>query len=359
MQTQQMQVVGGGALSAYRSREEVRELGERMQIMMPGAQRLSEPEAMAVAQISVLHGLNPFNGEVWGLKGKDGRWYGVMVGVKGLRKTARRQIDKDRGKYWIEFTKVLPEKYDETEDAVVYECRLRDNVTLEKWNEGLRTLINSGATYQEAIEQVGPAPVSVGVGIARPGERSVMAIDARAMKRAEAEAIKKRFDVKVQFDADRDEHVGTVVIDGVRAEPYAGPSAPDTKTVDPLWNDEPARPIPPEELKEQLILWSNMYIGQPCQPSHRKMLASALTGIFEGDDTRRYEFCKYYLEEASTNAMRPEMVLAALKTWMEITRWGESPSDDCVSEARAGHAYALKEMGQIEMEFESAPEVAY
>jgi len=191
-----IQNTNGNSLALFGGREDIREMAERIKKMMPGTTRLDETEALTVAQIAVAHGLDPFNGEVWGLKGENGKWYGTMIGIKGLRKGARRQADEENGTYWTETPLMVdPAKYSEPEGTIVYEVHLRDSVTMQAYGKSLNALTTAGIPYKEAIEMAGRAPVYVGVGIADPNERSKMKIHARARKRAEADAIKQRYDV--------------------------------------------------------------------------------------------------------------------------------------------------------------------
>ena len=184
------------ALATFGGRDDIKELGYRLQKMMPSAQSFSGEEALAVAQIAVAHRLDPFNGEVWGLKSYNGQWYGVMVGIKGLRKCARRAAAEENGSYWIDNVLTDPKKYNVTQkDAVVYECILRDSVNTQAYGQAIHALTDSGIPYKEAVEMVGPSPKVVGVGIADPSEKSKMGLHARAKKRAEADAIKQRYDV--------------------------------------------------------------------------------------------------------------------------------------------------------------------
>lgn len=202
------------ALVKFGGREEIKELGFRLQKMMPSAQSFTGDEALAVAQIARAHDLDPFNGEVWGLKSYNGQWYGVMVGIKGLRKCARRAAAEENGSYWIDNHQVQdPKKYNVTvKDAVVYECILRDSVSMQAYGAAIHALTDSGIPYKEAVEIVGEAPCVIGVGIADPSEKSKMGLHQRAKKRAEADAIKQRYDVDfggaAQFSA---EEAGEVV----------------------------------------------------------------------------------------------------------------------------------------------------
>ena len=69
-------------------------------------------------------------------KDKDadkGKWYGVMVGIKGLRKAAQRQADAENSVYWTEFLQRDAKQYTDQAHAVVYECILRDTQTEPIW----------------------------------------------------------------------------------------------------------------------------------------------------------------------------------------------------------------------------------
>lgn len=181
-------------LALYGGRDEVKELGARLQNYMPNAQKLNNLEAQAVAQIAVAHGLDPFNGEVWGIKGDD-KWYGVMVGIKGLRKCAHRQADLEGGHYWIDLSYADPAAYGEPATSIVAICVLRDTRSMTAYAQSLRSLRDSGMPYDDAKAEIGNTPRIVGIGIATAGERSKLRIHQRAQKRAEADAIKKRYDV--------------------------------------------------------------------------------------------------------------------------------------------------------------------
>lgn len=185
------------AIVNYGSRDLVKELGERLRKMMPGTASLTENEALTVAQIAIAHDLDPFNGEVWGIKGDD-KWYGVMVGIKGLRKSANREAGRLNFSYWTEFIQVDPSEVGASKEAIVYKCIIRDTQAMQAYGKSINILTTSGIPYTQALEMVGKAPMTVGIGIATPGERSKMAIHPRARKRAEADALKQRFDLQFQ-----------------------------------------------------------------------------------------------------------------------------------------------------------------
>ena len=182
-------------LTIYGKREDVLDLTKRLQATIPGGRKLSQDEALSLAQLSVAHGLDPFNGEAWIIPGS-----GLMVGIKGLRKSARRAAKEEDSVFWTDFKLVLPSEYDAPDDAVVYECHLRDTVTAQAWSKVVNTMTTGGVPYEEAIKCAGELPEKIGVGIAEPKEKSKMPIHQRAKKRAEADALKQRYDVALEAD---------------------------------------------------------------------------------------------------------------------------------------------------------------
>lgn len=184
------------SLALFGQRDDIREMADRIAKLAPGSQKLSTTEALSVAQVAVAHGLDPFNGEVWGLKSGD-KWYGVTVGIKGLRKHANRQAASEDTTYWTEFKRVQPEEYGAAKDAIVYLCILRDTVSMQAYGKTLNILTSAGVPYKEAIEMIGAAPQKTGIGIVKPGEQSRMDTHTLARKRAEAAAIRQRFDVSL------------------------------------------------------------------------------------------------------------------------------------------------------------------
>lgn len=204
----------GSALSLYADRKEVAALATRLAKAAPGGNRLADNQALALAQIALAHDLDPWNGEVWFIPGS-----GVMVGIKGLRKAADRECQRDNNTYWLDFQRVEAKKYGlDEKGTVIYECHLRDVVTTQAYAKSVNSL-TSGAEvpYSDAVKMLGPAPVSIGVGIATEDEKSKMRIHARARKRAEADAIKMRFGVEFAGATFSEEGPGDV-IDGQWAD---------------------------------------------------------------------------------------------------------------------------------------------
>lgn len=218
------------SIDKWGSQADLQAFSERLlQTYLPGGKKLAPQEALALAQVANVLGLNPFIGEVWYIPG-----VGPFVGIKGLRTKAAEQDDAKNASHWVEFKQVDAGKYGEGANAVVYECYLRDSFTQHAWTQAVHQLTSSGAGWSEAKELLGPPPVFVGVGIATPNEQSRMKIHARAQKRAESDAIKHRYNIPLagaqvsDFDeAGYDEpspitfHPGTQVVDATSTEVQA------------------------------------------------------------------------------------------------------------------------------------------
>jgi len=167
--------------------------------MMPGAQRLTKVEALSLAQAAVAHGLDPFNGELWFLKDKSGKPLGLMAGIKGHRRSAHRQMKEEGGgNYWPDFDVLDTDEkamLGIPPDALAYRCRIRDTHTIEHYVSQIERLLKAGLDWDIVSDLVGSRPYTEGIGYAQRSERSKMTLVQRAMKRAEAEALKRRFDL--------------------------------------------------------------------------------------------------------------------------------------------------------------------
>ena len=222
--SQELTVAQHSELQQYGTRNQIRELGERLRKLMPGSQRFTEEEALSVAQIAIAHDLNPFNGEVWGLKGDNNKWYGVMVGIKALRKKAREQAKNEGGDFWISYHRADPDAYNQPEDVVVYEAHLRDSVSFGAWSKSYIEILKAIKDQPDEIKKplldaLGEPPIVYGIGIAKPSEHSKMEIHTRAKKRAEADAIKQRYDISfkgVSIDYEQLEQNGEIIESTIR-----------------------------------------------------------------------------------------------------------------------------------------------
>jgi len=188
-------------IAAWGDRDEVREIARRVQLMAPGARKLNENEALALAQGAVAHGLDPFNGEIWYIPGS-----GLMAGIKGLRKAARQQVE---GNYWCEFEEIVNQdertRWDIPLGSLAYRCVLRDTETIMAWSGSFKNMNEQNVPIEVILEVLGAKPYTVGIGYADKTEKSRMTTVQLAMKRAEADATKRRFDLPFAFGGKTDE----------------------------------------------------------------------------------------------------------------------------------------------------------
>lgn len=201
------------------SRDDVRELSTRIKTMLPGASKLSPNEIAALGQAALIHGLDPFNGEVWVIPGR-----GMMIGVKGLRKKAREQV---KGNFWIDFREITNAEERERlripADALAYEARLFDTENITAYANTVEKFSKAGAPWEWIVETIGSKPYTVGYGVHLKGESTKMLPVQAAMKRAEADAIKRRFDVPFGFEvSESEEPSGAGFI--IEGEPDTGTS---------------------------------------------------------------------------------------------------------------------------------------
>ena len=326
-------------LEPWGGKDAVDEMSKRLIMSMPGARKLDPPQAQALAQIAVAHGLDPFNGEVWFIPGS-----GVMVGIKGLRKAARKQLRGDNGQesnFWTEFKRVPdPKEYGASDEDLVYECRLRDDSSFESWARVVDRFKKLGMELDEATGHAGPAPITVGIGIYIKGEATKMQPNEVARKRAEANAIKQRFDVEFAFEVD----VEHDVIDAEYVEVEKKPSDQVDAELgyaseEPM---EPASPDRPYSAKDvQRAVAGSMEVakakGKRATGPRRKIVAGQLSKLV-GSDEMRHAVSEYLVGQSSTNDMGSEMVVALLvwlfgKTW-ERADFNTPISDIVIEEAQ-------------------------
>jgi hypothetical protein len=341
--TQKEIKMSNNAMQLYGDRETVNEMAMRLVKAMPGAKKLAPEQARTLAQISVAHGLDPFNGEAWFIPGS-----GVMVGIKGLRKCAKKQLKATSGEnasYWGKHHQVVdPTEYGAIEGDVVYEYRMRDTETFNSWMTAVLKMKEAGFSLDEAKAVIGTAPETVGIGILRAGEKTKMEKHQCARKRAEADAIKQRFDVEFLF-SDSDnlfDDGGLPPIDIQISEPA---KEPPSRSVSSLGFD--ADPASPQEVKEFIVRLSDDYGGREADIGFRSYIAGVLSAVFR-DDKERYAVTEYLTGETSIKDVSDETVYA-IRDWLAIDENNE-PSDEAVKELRLILREALKEQGQLEMD---------
>jgi len=179
------------ALEILPDKQQLIDVNKRIEVMLPGGSKLNQNERLALAQIAVAHGLDPFNGEVWYIPGR-----GPMIGIKGLRKKAREQV---AGNFWIDFREITDaderKRYGIDAGALAFEARLFDSENVRTYCDMISTMTKSGIPWQDVKVMIGEKPYTSGIGVLRPTEQTKMERVQCAMKRAEADALKRRFDV--------------------------------------------------------------------------------------------------------------------------------------------------------------------
>src|SRR5262245_20468210 len=90
-------------IQSYGNSEDIYSLAKRIKVMVPGGNKLTDSEAQALAQVSIVTKCNPFIGEIWYIPGR-----GPMIGIKGARRHGNEDVKEAGGKdsYW--FPELLP-----------------------------------------------------------------------------------------------------------------------------------------------------------------------------------------------------------------------------------------------------------
>ncbi len=205
----------------YGERTEVRELVERFRAGLPNAKDVPLMGLQALATAAVAHDLDPWIGEIWIVYNKDKGETSLMSGIKGLRKGAKRQLppkhhmdprfetvpDSDLHLYANE-----KDNYNRPIERIEL-CYLRRSDATERYIEQLDRLVKMCGSYEEARKLIGPPPVYVGIGVVRIGEKSMMERGQLCRKRAEADAIKRGFDLPFADRADSGMVIGSAEAD--------------------------------------------------------------------------------------------------------------------------------------------------
>lgn len=247
------------------TREVVNEMAYRLLKTIPaGGKGYTMAQALTVAQLAVMMRLNPFNGEVYLMTDREsGETKGAGIGIKGLRQCARRELRKAGPLefFRLTFRELDPKDQGLGPDWLASECTLYDSVSERAWWERVFSIHKSFPEMKLADIQamLGPAPAWIGTGFYRKSPNvdglawSMKPIQ-RVQKRAEADAIKKRFGVDLPFDDEIDDIEGgaydmsdVVETSGIiEAGPPVGMPALEEKTEGVTFPD-PGKMYPEEE----------------------------------------------------------------------------------------------------------------
>jgi len=130
----------------YGDRQAVATFSKRIKAMMPGGEKLSDAQAMALAQYSMLLDANPFRGEVYGYT--DSHGFHLVDGYKMLVRWARKTCP------YTESYKPLDGLPD---GAIGYRCY----ILREDAKPTLREFISLGADFEQAHEMTAVSAVGV------------------------------------------------------------------------------------------------------------------------------------------------------------------------------------------------------
>jgi hypothetical protein len=130
----------------YGDRQAVATFGKRIKAMLPGGDKMTDAQAMALAQYSMLLDANPFRGEVYGYT--DSHGFHLVDGYKMLVRWARKQCP---------YTETYKPIEDLPQDAIGFRCYiLRDDA-----KPTLREFVDLGATFDQAYELATVSAVGV------------------------------------------------------------------------------------------------------------------------------------------------------------------------------------------------------
>jgi len=292
-------------IPGFGDRAVIRELADRLKMtsVIPGSANYTQAESVLLAQVAVAHGLDPFNGEVWLIKDKDGKVRGIMIGIKGLRKAAKNQLNGRQ--YW---TRIRLLEGDDRKSivganntAIVYRCELSDQDTSGAYLALYAQAIAAGKTKDEVTAEMGPMPATVGIGIYDPAsEYSKMTPHQAAMKRAEADAIKRRFDVPFgMMFTEADNPIDVIPMD----QDEVGEGGPDI-TVQDEPGDAPTIEGTMQELGfEASRPWSAEYIREVVQAKAKTTITNK-TPNMQGTVISMIEFAFMELPPADREKIR-------------------------------------------------------
>jgi hypothetical protein len=178
--------------------DEIQQFAARIKLMMRGGDKLTGPEALALAQVSKVTGLNPFIGECWYIPGS-----GPMIGIAGARRLDQEQTAKKGGYSFPIVAPCSPEEagaleHEVKDIAAAFKTEIQDSAATADYQklfvETLQCMRQAGVEdpFSAAKEICGPRPIWTGYGFSKKNEQTRMNKTQAARKRSEADALKKR-----------------------------------------------------------------------------------------------------------------------------------------------------------------------
>jgi hypothetical protein len=328
------------------ARVAVRELVARLKAGLK-IKDATENEYIALATMSMAHNLDPFNGECWIIPGN-----GVMAGIKGLRKAADSQLPD--GAYRNPILRLLQHseytKYAIPEDAELAAlCELTRSDATQKWVAQLSQLTAMGMPYEEALKNFEPRPVWIGVGIVKKGEKSRMARIQLVFKRAEADAMKKAFNLPFNIDLSN-EGFDSEPIEGEYVEAPEAQPEPQAETAE----EAPSltRPYLPEVVRRGIqsrVSHNPTAHDKTASSKQQSYVAQLLSKAFEGSatlDKDRHSVQLWLIGKESVKTFSAAEAAAVIEWLADDT--GDLGYDGAL-EAQAILRQALIDEGQTEL----------
>lgn len=258
--TTDIQTRNFAVIQTYGETSDILSLAKRIKVMVPGGNKLSDSEAQALAQVSLVTQCNPFIGEIWYIPGR-----GPMIGIKGARRHGNQQVFEAGGReaYWFPELKVCSGeeagfKGDIKDLEAAYKCVITDSVSSKAFQQMFLETVNSlraaGSKdpVGEAREICGKKPEWIGYGFATRAEQSKMNKQALAMKRAEADALKKKFDIPFGAEVAN----GDTAIEAEASDWTETPPSTLAQTVDEAFPVKEGEELPPVEIVSVLSEWA-------------------------------------------------------------------------------------------------------
>lgn len=187
------------AVAIYGNDVELREMAHRYKTALPNGMTLRDGEALALAQVAKITGLNPFVKEIWYIPG-----VGPTVGIAGARRLWNEKSTANGGWSNIVLTPCDPIEAGATDEEIktkiivaAFRAEAHDSKANAEYQkmfvETIKIMRESGSTdpFKDAKEVCGAKPVWYGWGYSTLPEKSRMNKVQLARKRAEADVLKK------------------------------------------------------------------------------------------------------------------------------------------------------------------------
>jgi len=183
---------------------EIGQMAAEIKLMVGGGNKLTDPEALALANFAVVNNLNPTIGEAYYIPK-----VGPVAGIAGRRRIAAEAYKAEHGEnaiYHIVFSNDARDldgfiDYDHGKD-VAYRAELIDAFARETWVSQLREIMamldeKTEEKFVSAKEIMGERPSWYGYGVVKKSEYDNPMYNKhdRARKRAESNVLKLRFNL--------------------------------------------------------------------------------------------------------------------------------------------------------------------